>query len=77
MAEVIERQSPYIHHNELREICGRTRKSKQIEWLKSKRIRHTTNAYGQPVVLRAHLEAVLSEPRTKAPAAPNWEALHA
>lgn len=70
-------RSPYIMQDELRLICGRTRKSKQIEWLKSKRIKFTTNAYGQPVVLRSHLEAVLSDDRGRASSGPNWGAMFA
>jgi hypothetical protein len=69
--------SPYVFHEELRKVCGRSRKSKQIEWLKARRIKFTTNAYGQPVVLRSHLEAVLSDDRNKAATGPNWQALFA
>lgn len=69
--------SPYIFTDELRSICGRSRKSKQIEWLRSKRIKFTTNAYGQPVVLRAHLEAVLSDDRARSSIGPNWGAMYA
>lgn len=70
-------KSPYIFRDELKTICGRDRKSKQIEWLKSKRIKFTTNAYGQPVVLRAHLEAALSDGNRKTTTGPNWGAMFA
>jgi Domain of unknown function (DUF4224) len=69
--------SPYVMQDELQTISGRVRKSKQIEWLKSKRIKFTTNAYGQPIVLRSHLEAVLSDERNKRSIEPNWAALQA
>lgn len=69
--------SLYVMHDELRLICGRTKKSKQIEWLKSRRIKHTTNAYGQPVVLRAHLESVLGNEKVSTGAGPNWEGMFA
>lgn len=73
----MEATGPYVLHDELRVICGRSRKSKQIEWLKSKRIKHTTNAYGQPVVLRTHLEAVLGDEKHRSATGPNWGAMFA
>lgn len=70
-------ESPYVFHEELKSISGRSRKSKQIEWLKSKRIKFTTNAYGQPVVLRSHLEAVLGDEKNRSSTGPDWAAMFA
>ena len=70
--------SRYVMTEEIRQVSGFHRKSKQIQWLKSNRIKHTLNAYGQPVVLRSHWEAVMSEgTKRREESGPNWEGITA
>lgn len=74
----MEADGRYVYLDELRALSEFHRKSKVIQWLKAKRIKFTTNRYGQPVVLRAHLEAVLSdEGQRKRVTEPNWDAVPA
>lgn len=74
----MEADTRYVHLDELRALSEFHRKSKVIQWLKSKRIKFTTNRYGHPVVLRAHLDYVLSgEAQRHRVTQPNWDAIPA
>ncbi|WP_158622965.1 DUF4224 domain-containing protein [Aquabacterium soli] len=46
---------PLLTKLELRAITGLAQKSRQVKWLKERRIPHTLNAFREPLVLREQL----------------------
>ena len=62
----------FLTPTELVELTGYRRRSKQIEWLRSRRLRFWINGLGHPVVSRAML---LGENVVSLPQGPNLSAL--
>lgn len=67
----------WLSKDELATLTGFRWKSKQAGFLKAKKIPHTINSFGHPLVVRATIErlgGVDKARRTKEPAGPNWAA---
>ena len=69
----------FLTLEEVRELTGYKRAADQIRWLAGRRVPHSVNAAGRPVVSRAAAETMLGV-TGHAPAArpePNWAAIGA
>lgn len=67
----------FLSRRELREITGTSDKAKQIAWLTRWGWTYAVSVEGFPVVSRAHMEAKLNAPGSRARASapvPNWSA---
>lgn len=54
--------SLFLNDEELRQLTGRTLKSRQIAWLKEQGLPFRVNATGHPVVARVVIVGLASEP---------------
>jgi uncharacterized protein DUF4224 len=54
--------SAFISPADLARLTGSPRKSRQVAWLKARRIRHFVNAQGHPVVRREWLDGGEARP---------------
>jgi len=73
MAEVV---LPYAHllQHELVAITGYRQKAKQRSWLKSNKVPFKPNAFGHPIVSRAHWERANNSSKSSRNSCPNWGA---
>jgi len=64
-----------LTRKELRDITGYDWRSKQIEWLRSRRWPHETNAHGYPVVMRSVATKKLGLEEEPSTWEPDWNNL--
>ncbi len=68
----------FLTPEELEQLTGRVRKGAQIEALRAMGIMHTIRPDGRPLVLRAHIEAMMggkTESNEEYSVEPDWSAL--
>ncbi len=63
----------FLTREELVELTGRKRVSKQIEWLREHQFPHELTAAGRPVVLRAEVARRLSGETDTRQRSPRWD----
>lgn len=77
---MMEAKEMFLNPDELRALTNRIHHSAQIKALCSMGIEHRTRPDGSPVVLRQHIEQLMStasDKKQRKMAEPNWGALNA